>query len=188
MVLTGTYLIMLLGGMLWAVLMGMMSGLHMFDGGHDGDVGADHAGADAAGGGGAFHFSPLSPINIATFVTGFGGMGLITLHGFHLGAAASLALSLPAGTLFSFSTYFLMYIVFIRSESSSESQITTLVGEEAEVLEEIPATGIGQIAYISMGSRFTGMAQSADGTPIPRGAGVRIKRVIGSTFIVEKER
>ena len=49
----------------------------------------------------------------------------------------------------------------------------------------IPANGVGEIAYVNGGSRYTAPARSLDGLEIANGKAVKIARIVGSQFYVE---
>jgi hypothetical protein len=76
--------------------------------------------------------------------------------------------------------------VIAAVQSSSEVKMLNMVGETAEVTVAIPATGIGEIAYVAMGSRNLSPAQTDGGEEIPRFSNVRITRVSGNIFFVNK--
>src|SRR6187200_264895 len=80
------YLVCFFLGLGFAVLSALMSGVfgghagpHVDMGGAHVDLGGIHtdAGAHAGPVEGSVHFSPLSPVSIALFVTTFGGIGLL---------------------------------------------------------------------------------------------------------------
>ena len=60
-------------------------------------------------------------------------------------------------------------------------------GLEAEVLTGIPEGGVGEIAFTTSGGRLNVPARSDDGAPIPYNSLVRIVRVVGSTYIVQRQ-
>jgi hypothetical protein len=157
-----------------------------------GDVdipGADiHIGAaDVAGGIDApdVSVSPLSPITIATFVTVFGGVGVISLVFFEVDPRMSLVWATIGGVVSS-GLMFLFYSQFlIRSQASSEIRTGDLVGLHAEVTVPIGEGSMGQVTYATKAGRMNSMARSSDGSPIPRGQLVRIVRTVGPQVLVE---
>jgi len=165
-------------GVLWAVFTVVTGGLagdvDVADGGalDLGDAGAVNAGGAEA--------SPISPITIATFITAFGAIGIISRH--LLGASAPLSLLLAtlgglllAGAMFLFYTRFL-----IGSQGSSEVRIGRLVGLTAEVVVPISEQGTGEIAVVAQGSRVTFPARSSHGAAIQRGTLVVIDQMLGT--------
>lgn len=162
---------------------------HLF-GGHDAEAGADlGSGGHAEAGFGGDHLpgvSPLSPTTIASFITAFGGFGMILSR---LEATRSPALSLPLsflGGLAVAGVVFLIFrAVFTRTQSSSESRVAGLVGQSATIITPIAAGAVGEIAYVDGGSRYTAAARSEDGSPISTGATVTICRIVGNQFFVK---
>lgn len=128
--------------------------------------------------------SPLSPITIATFVTTFGGVGVICLQLFEVSAPMSLVWSVVMG----FAAAGLMYLFYSRfligSQASSELRRGELVGFHAEVTVPIGETAPGQVSFSTKSGRMSSMARSADGKPIPRGQFVQIVRSIGHQVLV----
>lgn len=128
--------------------------------------------------------SPLSPITIATFITTFGGIGVLSLQLFGSSPAMSLIWA-TAGGLTAAGGMFLFYSRFlIGSQASSELRRGELVGLEAEVIVPIGESAPGQVAYETKSGRMTSIARPADGKPIPRGVYVRIVRTIGPQVLV----
>jgi len=128
--------------------------------------------------------SPLSPITIATFVTVFGGVGVITTQLFDVSAGVSLVISVVSG-LASGGLMYLFYSQFlIRSQGSSELRHGELIGIEAEVTIPIGESATGQVTYLTKSGRMSSMARSVDGKPIARGQSVEIVRTIGPQVLV----
>jgi membrane protein implicated in regulation of membrane protease activity len=128
--------------------------------------------------------SPLSPITIATFITTFGGIGVLCLQLFGVSAPLSL-LWATVGGLAAAGVMYLFYSQFlIRSQASSELRRGELVGLQAEVTVPIGESTAGQVAYATKSGRMSSIARSADGKPIPRGQFVQIVRTIGYQVLV----
>ena len=88
------------------------------------------------------------------------------------------ALFIAAGVVWLFGT------VFHKVDSSSESRVSTLVGMTATVITPIPANGVGEIAYVQAGSRYSAPARDERGAPVATGQTVKIVRIVGSQFYV----
>jgi membrane protein implicated in regulation of membrane protease activity len=150
-------------------------------------AGVHIGGADVAAGGidaPDVTVSPLSPITLATFVTVFGGVGVITTQLFEVGPGISLLISVLSG-LISGGLMYLFYSQFlIRSQGSSELRHSELIGLEAEVTVPIGENATGQVTYLTKSGRMSSMARSADGGPITRGQSVEIVRTIGPQVLV----
>jgi membrane protein implicated in regulation of membrane protease activity len=144
-----------------------------------GDIGAGHNGD-------GIHFSPLSPVVIAMFLTAFGAAGMICLKVFQVQTYLGLAVAILAGLGVAVVTFFVFVTLFHKTQSSSESRISSLIGQEAEVITPIPAEGVGEIAYTSKGARYTAPAKSSAGTDISSHSIVFIEKIVGNMFIVKR--
>ena len=178
------YAICLVVGLLFTLISAVAG--HFF-GGHDGaDVGTGghaEAGFDDAGLPGISFFSPTV---LASFMTAFGAFGLIfTKIEATSSVWASAPLSLAGGGIVAAGVLWLFNSMFRKTQSSSESRVATLVGLTASIATPIPANGVGEIAYIQSGSRYTAPARSEKGVPILAGQPVKITRIIGTQFYVE---
>lgn len=184
MELTTLYLICFGVGLVFALLSAFLSDFS--GGGHDGhveshaDVG--HAEHDAGG------FSPLSPTTIASFVTAFGGLGLIFSK---IESTSSAWLSIPLALTGGLAIATLVFVAFSKifraTQSSSEGRVAELFGQSATVITPIAAGGVGEIAYVQGGTRYTACARTDDESAVPAGEKVRIVRVAGTQFYVIKD-
>jgi membrane protein implicated in regulation of membrane protease activity len=175
------YLVCFGVGLLFTLISALAS--HLFGGGHDADVHADvGAGADGHDMPG---FSPLSPTIIASFVTAFGGLGMVFSK---IEATRSpwisAPLSLLGGFIIAAGVLMLFRSIFRATQSSSESQVSSLTGQTASVITPIPAGAVGEIAYVQGGTRYTAPAREENGAAIANGRTVKITRVVGSQFYV----
>lgn len=176
-------------GLLFALLSVFLGHL-----GHDGHADLGH---DAAAHGTGAHghaeagfgthdmpgFEPVGPTTIATFITAFGGIGMAlnqsdSLHRYSGVFAAIGALAIAALVGWGFA------IVFRWAQGSSEGRISDINGVSATVITPIPAGGVGEIAYVQAGSRYSAPARTEDGTAFANGATVKITRVVGTQFYV----
>ena len=53
--------------------------------------------------------------------------------------------------------------MFKKTQSSSESRVSTLIGQTASIVTPIPPDGVGEIAYVQGGSRYTAPARTEGG-------------------------
>lgn len=158
-----------------------------FFGGHDGgDVGTGghaEAGFDDTG---LPSISAFSPTVLASFVTAFGAFGLIFTR---IPATRSVWLSAPLAVLggvgIAAATLWLFNTIFHKTQSSSESRVATVVGLTASVITPIPEGGVGEIAYVQAGARYTAPARAEGNVAIGTNQPVRITRVVGTQFYVE---
>ncbi len=160
---------------------------HVFGGGNDGHVGGSgghaEAGVDSSDMPGV---SVLSPTIIASFVTAFGGFGII-LSQFPATKAPiiSAPLAVLGGFIIAGCVLMLLRSLFSHTQSSSESKVASLAGMTATVISPIPSNGVGEIAYVQGGSRYTAPARLEGGvTSAGNGKLVRITRVVGTQFYV----
>ncbi len=160
---------------------------HLFGGGHDAHVEIGTGGHAEAGFNdtGMPGLSPFSPTAICSFLTAFGGFGMIfsTIHATS-NMWVSLPLSLLGGVLIEGAVLWLFAYVFHKTQSSSEGHIGRLVGQDATVISPIPQHGVGEIAYVQGGSRYTAPARTETGCAVGSGQTVKINRITGSQFYV----
>ena len=159
-----------------------------FFGGHDGhmdvgtgghaDAGYDHSGVPG--------ISFFSPTVLACFVTAFGAFGMILRS---IPSTASYWISAPlasaGGFIMAGLAFWLFNAMFRQTESSSESKVSSLVGQVASIVTPIPENGVGEIAYVQGGTRYTAPARTNTGVKVGPGRSVRITRIVGTQFFVE---
>ncbi len=168
-------------------------GAHAFgghgDAGHGGAGHGGHAQGHAEAGGGANDmpgFSPLSPTTLASFITAFGGFGMIFTK---LDETSSVWISAPlatlGGLLIAAFVFWLFNTIFRKTQASSEGRVAELAGQSATVITPIASGGVGEIAYVQGGSRYSGPARANDsGAAIASGTTVKIVRLVGTQFYV----
>jgi membrane protein implicated in regulation of membrane protease activity len=171
-------------GLLFAIVSAFVS--HLF-GGHDAHVDVGTGGHAEAGfqDTGMPGLSPFSPTTITAFVTAFGGIGMILSR--FPGTSSpwiSAPLALVGALIIAAGVVWLFGYVFHKVESSSESRVAELVGMTATVITPIPANGVGEIAYVQAGSRYSAPARNERAAPVGNGQTVRIVRVVGTQFFV----
>ena len=74
--------------------------------------------------------------------------------------------------------------IFRKTQGSSESRVSTLVGMEATIISPIAANAVGEIAYVQSGTRYTAPARTEDGAALATGRSVKISRIVGAQFYV----
>jgi membrane protein implicated in regulation of membrane protease activity len=177
-------------GLLFSIVSAVAGHLFGTHGGHEADgVGGDlGSGGHAEAGFGGDHMpgiAPLSPTTIASFITAFGGLGMILSR---IEATRSPMISLPlsflGGFLIAAGVFLMFRAVFARTQSSSESKVGALKGREATVITPIGAGGTGEIAYVDGGVRYTAAARAEGTDSIGTGATVVICRIVGNQFYV----
>ena len=178
------YAICLVVGLLFTIISAVAG--HLFGGDHPGDVGTGghaEAGFDHSGVPGISFFSPTV---MCSFVTAFGAFGMIFSK---ISATESPWLSAPlslvGGGLVSGGVFWIFNTMFKKTQSSSESTVASLVGLTASIITPIPENGVGEIAYVQGGSRYTAPARTENGKSIASGRSVKISRIAGTQFYVE---
>jgi membrane protein implicated in regulation of membrane protease activity len=172
-------------GLLFAIVSAFLG--HLF-GGHDvphvdvGTGGHAEAGFQDTGMPG---LSPFSPTTITAFLTAFGGLGLVfsKIEATH-SPWISAPLALLGALVIAVAVVWLFGAVFHKVDGSSESHVATLVGMSATIITPIPANGVGEIAYVQAGSRYSAPARDERGAPVANGQTVKIVRIVGSQFYV----
>ena len=129
--------------------------------------------------------SPFSPTTIASFLTAFGGLGMIfsSIEATQ-SAWVSAPLSLLGGLFIAAGVVWLFGTLFHATQSSSESRVGTLLGQTATIITPIPANGVGEIAYVQAGTRYTAPARDERGGAVASGQTVKIVRIVGTQFYV----
>lgn len=152
-------------------------------GGHS----ADHGGVDHVHGADSDLPSPLNPIVIASAVTAFGAVGLISKLAFKMGDLLSSVFALGFAGIVGAAIFFGIVKLMYGSQSDSTFSQNDLVGMDAEVTIPIPCKGMGEIACSVNGTRYSMAARDAEGGEIQRGEPVKIKEIAGNTAVVGKK-
>jgi membrane protein implicated in regulation of membrane protease activity len=160
-------------------------------GGHNVDIGDHHLdvgdhGDSATQNGSNTQFSPVSPITIATFITSFGGVGLIMKEALRAPLFLSLPVASGSGFVVAGIIFYFFYKIFQVTQASSEPTMESVLDIEAEVITPIPANGVGEISYVVKGSRFTAPARAEEQEAIAKHTMVRITKVVGNIFYVRE--
>jgi membrane protein implicated in regulation of membrane protease activity len=153
-----------------------------------GVAGGGHGEASAgAGGGAAFHFPFFSPLALATLFAAIGAWGLIAKFGFGARDSVSLLVAVPAAFVTAYVVTYAGFRLVSSSRGSSAIRAGDLTDADAEVITPIPAGGVGEVAALVGGQRFTSMAREERGGAVPRGAMVKVVRMAGNTLIVTSD-
>src|SRR5512143_251302 len=110
-------------GLGYAVLVGLAG--HLF-GGDSVDAHMD-VGTDLP-------LSPLSPTVISTFLTGFGGGGMLANSYFGLSLGQGVLVAILTGVLLSGGTFGVLAVLFKNTQAGSEFAIGDMVGREVQVI------------------------------------------------------
>ena len=139
-------------------------------------------------GAGEIHLSPVSPLIIAGFISFFGGAGIITenIVSENFPKIVIALIAIAAGFIGATIVWHLLTAIIRAVSGSSESKVAELIGQEAEVITPIRGANMGEIAYISRGSRYTAPARCLDKTDVERNSIVKIVRIVGTTYFVKE--
>ncbi len=177
------YPILLVTGLMFTLLSVFFG--HLLDG--NGAVGLSGHADGGADSGGVPGLSIFSPTVLSTFVTAFGAAGwmLSDVSIFKEQPWLCALISLGSGMVVAGLVLWLFNCLFRKTESSSEAQVSELIGQTAAITAPIPEKGVGEIAYVMAGSRYTAPARDEKGRGLPVGLTVRITRIIGNQFYVD---
>ncbi len=186
------YVICLLVGLIFAVLSFILSGgfeAHVDAGADVGtglhmDMDGDISGGDA--GVGDVDFPLFSPVVIASFVAFFGAGGIVGMKVFFLLPVMSVLVALGTGLGMGLLVGFFLMKIYKYLQTNATTQVQSLVGKQAEVVEAIPADGVGQILFAGKSQRLAGPARSEEKKDIKRHALVTITRVVGGLYWVRE--
>jgi membrane protein implicated in regulation of membrane protease activity len=175
-------IIILVGGALHDI---HLPGVDLHVGGHE--IGPVHVEVGADAGQPEVNVPSLSPVTIASFVTAFGGFGLIAIGVFNVSTQWSLAWAAGGGLIVAVIAHFAFGYFLIAPQGSSEVRLRDIVGAVAEVTTPIPSSSVGEVAFVAQGGRMTYTAKSATGAPIARGTTVMIEKVVGGVAVVRPQ-
>lgn len=154
------YIACLVFGLVYSVI-ALLLGDHGVDSHDAGDTGLDGV-------------SPFKPIVIASFITLFGGFGLIGHYTFKLAALWILSISILLGLLGAGIIFRTVVVPLYKCQSNSTISCEGLKNTSADVITPIPTQGLGEITYTAGDVKYTSPAKSADEEEIPKGAKVVI--------------
>jgi membrane protein implicated in regulation of membrane protease activity len=180
--LTVMYLVLAALGVGYVVIASILGHVaEAFDGhggGHgDGGDGNGHAAT-------TFHFPFFSPVALATLFGSLGGWGLILKHGFRVADETSLIAAIPLAVATGYAVTYAAWRMVNSSRGTISYRMSDLVGASAEVLTPIPPGGVGEVAAVVSGQRYSGPAREHRGREVSRGAVVKVVEVIGGTLLV----
>jgi hypothetical protein len=187
--------VILLGGAAHSVhLPGFhLPGIDLHIGGHDIPIHVDTTHAEAGTGADFSVDHPkvglpsLSPITVSSFVTAFGGFGLIALGLLNTSPQWSLAWAAGGGLVLAIIAHFAFGYFLIAPQGSSDVRLSDIVGAVGQVTVPIPATSVGEVAFVAQGGRVSYPAKSASGVEIARGTTVVIEKLVSGVVVVRPQ-
>lgn len=186
------YTIVFWVGVLYTVvsfLMGSLFGLVHLDGNIDTHVDTNfhtHIDTDFGGHGVSptFSISPLKPITIVSFLTVFGGIGMIgTYKGFN--SVLLFIMALASALVTAFILYRFIVVPLYKAQNTSDVSKKKLIGMRAKVISAIIEDGYGMIAYVVNGKRYNAPAQHISKQAIAQGEEVSIYEIKDNLFYVQ---
>lgn len=141
----------------------------------DGPVG--HGDGDVAHEAGPMQLPILSPTVLSFFVATFGGSGLLyrQLLGDRLWLHTPLAAATAAAG--GFALAYVLWKITRVLDSNRVARTSDVLGTMVEVSVSVPKEGMGEIAYVSAGTRQTLSARSLDGREFKQGSQVKVLKV-----------
>lgn len=176
-------------GLLYTVISFLLGQIFEFAGGGGGDVDtsidADVGGGVDLDGLSVATVSPLKPIVIASFVTVFGGVGIICLKK-DLSIILSSIIALGIGFMISYILYKFIVVPLYKSQSTSAVSDRELIGGLAKTTLGIKGSSFGRISYIVNSNTYSAPARSVDDMDIEKGTNVVIIKIEKNIFYVKK--
>jgi len=170
-----------------------LPGVDLHVGGHDIPIHIDTVHADAGTGADFSVDHPkvglpsLSPITVSSFVTAFGGCGLIALGLLNASPQWSLAWATGGGLVLAIIAHFAFGYFLLAPQGSSDVQRSDIIGAIGEVTTPIPASSLGEVAFVAQGGRISYPAKSAAGVEIARGTTVVIEKIVSGVVVVRPQ-
>ncbi|MCM0647159.1 NfeD family protein [Clostridium swellfunianum] len=174
-------------------LMGGLLGLVHLDGHVDTHVDTHfdthldtHIDAHVDGGGisPTFTVFPLKPITIVSFLTVFGGIGMIGTHN-GMNVVLLFVMALASGLITAFILYKFIVVPLYKAQNTSAFTRKSLIGMQAKVISPILEDGFGTIGYIVNGRKFNAPAQHIGKKAVAQGEEVIIYEIKDNTFFVQ---
>jgi len=131
-----------------------------------------------------FTISPLKPITIVSFITVFGGVGIMgTRSG--LSGIIVFILAVLLALITSFLLYRFLVVPLYKAQNTSAVSRVKLIGIKATVISPILENGFGTIAYVVNGSKYNGPAQHVSKRAVAQGEEVSVYDIKNNIFYVQ---
>jgi len=162
--------------------------------GHAHSGGDSHYGVDGSGHGSVktgelsaatFHFPFFSPLALATLGAAVGAWGLIAQFCLKVRDETSLVIAVPAALATAYVITYASWRLVRSARGTNAIRVDDLAGVTGEVITPIPAGGVGEVAAMVGGQRYSAPARDVDGSAVARGATVTVVRMISGTLIVK---
>ncbi len=127
---------------------------------------------------------PLKPITIVSFITVFGGIGLLGTS-YKLNVIIIFIIAIISGGIVSFILYRFVLIPLYKAQNTSAVSQAKLIGMEAKVISPILEDSFGTISYTVNGSKYNAPAQHINKKSVSQGENVMIYEIKGNVFYVQ---
>lgn len=174
-----TVVTFLLGGIMGLFDLDIDIGMHA-----DTHFDIPHLDIDVNGVGPIFSVFPLKPITIVSFLTVFGGIGVIgSEHG--ISPVILFIIAFVSALIVSFILYKFVVVPLYKAQNTSAVSRKSLVGTRAIVITPIYENGFGTISYVVNGSKYNAPAQHVGKKAIKQGEEVIIYEIKDNVFYVQ---
>jgi len=164
---------------------------HAADTSHAGDLNGQqgHSAGDSSG----FSHSLISwfalilnPLVGVSFLTVFGGIGIMGVNFFKWNSFVIFFVALASGIIVATILYNFVAKPIYASENSTDVSREELIGMAAEVTTDILASGFGTIKYTVNSIMYTGPARHIDEKAVKHGEKVFICKIQDNTFYISE--
>lgn len=132
----------------------------------------------------SFTVSPLKPSTIATFVTTFGGVGMLLMK-LNKGAVLAFIAAVGFGLIMSCLIYFCVIIPLYKAQNTAITDHEKLKGLEAVITSPILENGFGEISYTVKNNSFNAPAKHVGKSYLGVGEKVFIVYIEDNVFYVD---
>jgi membrane protein implicated in regulation of membrane protease activity len=132
------------------------------------------------------NISPLKPAVIATFVTAFGGLGIILMKK-NFGFMYAFVLAFGISAFIAYIIYRYVIVKLYQAQNTSAVERQKLIGHKAKVTLAIRQGGYGKITYTINGNTYNSPAKAENGSQILVGQEVEIVYIDKNTYYVKND-
>lgn len=150
-----------------------------------GDADSDAHVSGATHGAMSFILILINPLVAVSFLTVFGGLGLLGTHLGWNGLFVFLG-SIMLGIAIAVILYRYVALPLYRSENSSHASRADLIGKMAVVISPVLKNGFGEIRYTINDTRYNAPAREIDGHAVEQGTEVVICRIEENIFYISR--
>lgn len=128
----------------------------------------------------------LNPLVAVSFLTVFGGMGIMGINYFGWNSIIIFVVAAASGIIVSALLYNFVAKPIYRSENTSDVSRAALIGTAAEVTTDILANGFGTIKYTKNSIMFTAPAKHIEEKAVIQGEKVVICKIEDNIFYISE--